>query len=124
MDYDNRLKAKITQSLFECLLEDVNYHVAPLGIEEVIREIKSFEVNEYLNLGLPQTLKKLPDFFVTHSEFKQTFLVEVKFRKCWNESVKRQLGKDIVEQVKLWGPLHLVLFLGESAKRENNLASS
>lgn len=40
MKFNSLLKGKITQTLLEVLLEDADYTATPLGIEEVIREVK------------------------------------------------------------------------------------
>ena len=40
MQYINRLKGAVTQTLLKSLLEDAGYRIVPLGIEEVIREVK------------------------------------------------------------------------------------
>ena len=48
MSFDTRLKGKITQGLFQTLLEDVKYRVVSLGIEEVIREVQTLQSEEYL----------------------------------------------------------------------------
>lgn len=115
MNFDNRLKGSTTQNLLETLLKDAGYNVVPLGIEEVIREAQGLSAEEYSNLNLSPTLRKLPDFFVASKEFKSNFLVEVKYRKSWNLSIRSELEKMLLDQVKQWEPVYLVLFLGEKA---------
>jgi len=112
MDYKNRLKGAITQVLLKSLLEDAGYRIVPLGIEEVLRELSSLEQEHYKQLNLPPALRKLPDFFVADMEFKKTYLVEVKYRKYWNEGTKSYLGKTLLQQIKYWNPLVLMLFIG------------
>lgn len=116
MDFTNRLKGNITQGLLETLLEDVKYRIVPLGIEEVVREVKSIDPESYLRMGLSKTLRRLPDFFVALPDLSQSWLVEVKYRKQWNERTRDALGADIREQIEQWQPVHLVIFLGESAR--------
>ena len=110
MEFRNRLKGNVAQTLFETLLGDVNYRIVPLGIEEIIREVRNLDSKAYINLGLSQTLRKLPDFFVALPDFQKTYLVEVKYRKNWSDSVRDRLGKEIREQVNQWQPLTLVVF--------------
>jgi hypothetical protein len=112
MDYKNRLKGAITQVLLKSLLEDAGYRIVPLGIEEVLRELSSLEQGRYQQLNLPPALRKLPDFFVADIEFEKTYLVEVKYRKYWNASTKRCLGRTLLQQLKYWNPLVLMLFIG------------
>lgn len=124
MDFKNRLKGSITQTLLKALLEDAGYRIVPLDIEEVIREVKDLSASEYNALDLPPVLKKMPDFFVTDKNFEKTWLVEVKYRRRWNEATKTALRREIVEQVKSWQSVYLVVFLGEPARDADTPASS
>jgi hypothetical protein len=123
MDFRKRIKGVITQSLVQAILNDVKYRVMPLGIEEVIRELNTLSVEEYHRMSLPQSLRKLPDFFVTTADQKVGWLLEVKYRKCWDDTVKNDLGLILQEQVKLWSPLYMVLFVGEPARQNDTPAS-
>lgn len=123
MDFKNRIKGTITQTLVQALLHDVKNRVVPLGIEEIIREVNALDVEAYGRLDLPQALRKLPDFFVTTAEQDKGWLLEVKYRKRWNENVREDLGNDLLEQVKIWSPLHLVLFVGEPARNNDTPAN-
>lgn len=116
MDYKNRLKGATTQILLKSLLEDAGYRIVPLGIEEVLRELSNLEQDHYKRLKLPETLRKLPDFFVADKNFDETYLVEVKYRKNWDQNTKAELEKTLKEQVKNWSPLLLLLFIGNSTK--------
>jgi hypothetical protein len=124
MSFDSRLKGKITQGLFQTLLEDVKYRIVPLGIEEVIREVQAIEPAEYGKLELSTTLRRLPDFFIALPDLSKSWLVEVKYRKGWNDWTRDQLGEQIFEQVKQWAPLYVVVFVGEAARATNTPASN
>lgn len=113
MDFNSRLKGKITQSLIECLLEDAKLKVMSLGIEEIIREVKALTREQYLATNLSKNLRTLPDFFVSDIAMSKTWLVEVKYRKCWNEHTRESIFKRMKGQVETWKPLVLVIFLGE-----------
>lgn len=123
MEFENRLKGNIAQSLFETLLGDVYYRIVPLGIEEIIREVRSLDSQTYNDLGLSPTLRKLPDFFVAGPDFQSTHLVEVKYRQKWSNAVRDRIGNDIKDQVQQWQPLTLVIFLGNKARPKNTPAS-
>src|SRR6266542_3865028 len=114
MNYTNRLKASVTLVLLKTLLEDAGYRIVPLGIEAVLREVASLPKEDYLKLGLPIQLRKLPDFFVANHAIDKSWLVEVKYRKRWNEEVQESLEVEIKEQVKTWHPLFLMIFVGYS----------
>jgi len=114
MKYTNRLKGSVTQSLVKSLLTDAGITVVPLGIEEVIREVSALSLEKYLTLDLPSSLRELPDFFAVNSERTQSWLIEVKFRKTWNDVVRRELGEKLIKQVMSWSPIYLVLFFGET----------
>jgi hypothetical protein len=123
MSFNSRIKGKITQSLVATLLEDAGYHIATLGIEEIVREVKNLSTEQYVALNLPKALRNLPDFFISCPDFKDSWLVEVKFRKRWNEETKKYLLDNIESQVKIWQPLLLVVFLGERARETETPAS-
>ncbi|QFZ92856.2 hypothetical protein [Synechococcus elongatus] len=116
MDYKNRLKGVVTQVLLKSLLEDAGYRIVPLGIEEVLRELACLDEAKYKELKLPDQLRKLPDFFVADIDFQETFLVEVKYRKKWNPTTRANLQEVLLQQTRLWNPLLLIIFLGNSAK--------
>lgn len=114
MKYTNRLKGSVTQALVRSLLTDAGITVVPLGIEEVIREVSDLEQDKYLALGLPDALRKLPDFFAANRERTKSWLIEVKFRKTWSDDVRAELETKLKEQAKTWTPLYLILFFGET----------
>ena len=120
MNFTNRLKGSVTQVLLKSLLEDAGYRIVPLGIEAVLREVAALPKEEYLKLGLPIQLRKLPDFFVSNHDIDKTWLVEVKYRKKWNDEVQTRLEEEIKEQVKTWNPLYLMIFLGHSAEEPHS----
>lgn len=114
MDFTSKLKGQITQSLIECLLVDAGLKVVPLGIEQVIREVKELSKEQYLAAGINRTLRSLPDFFIANADMSQSWLLEVKYRRKWDEKTKVELFKTLQTQVKQWQPLHLAIFLGET----------
>lgn len=120
MDFENRLKGTVTQTLVKALLEDAGYRTIPLGVEEVIREVSVLSADEYRDLELPTVLRKMPGFFVAEPNLSNAWLVEVKYRKEWNDEARRRLGNQIREQVEAWQPLFLTVFLGNSIRPGNN----
>ncbi len=123
MEYTSRLKGAITQTLLKSLLEDAGYRIIPLGIEEVIREIKILGKEQYLSLGLPKNLRKLPDFFVADRKISKVWLLEVKYRKSWGSTTRKILEPGLKQQVKEWDPLYFMLFLGKPDIKGKNLPS-
>jgi len=120
MEYTRRLKGAITQTLLKSLLEDAGYRIIPLGIEEIIREIKVLSKKQYLSLGLPKNLRKLPDFFVADRKISKVWLLEIKYRKSWNPTTRKILEPGLKQQVKEWNPLYVMLFLGEPYKNKES----
>lgn len=113
MKFENRVKGGVTQTLLKCLLDDAGYRVVPFGIEEAVRELVCLSREEYQTLDLPHVLRKMPDFFVTDKAMKKAWLVEVKFRKRWDEQTRSAIKKDMSSQFKFWLPLHLVVCVQE-----------
>ncbi|PZV08631.1 MAG: hypothetical protein DCF32_04385 [Leptolyngbya sp.] len=108
MDYRNRLKGAVTQALKKSLLIDAGYHVVPLGIEDVIREVNLLDKKNYLGWNLPAPLRKMPDFFVVDKDYKRHYLVEVKYRRVWDEAAFKRLYQGLLEQVRCWGNIFLL----------------
>ncbi len=114
LDFINRIKGTVTQTLLRNLLSDAGYRVVPLGVEEVLRELADISEEQYKQLNLALPLRKLPDFFVSNLGFTQSWLVEAKYRKSWNEQVRAELHGKLFAQVETWQPLILLIVLGES----------
>lgn len=124
MDYNNRLKGTITQTLLRTLLEGAGYRVVPFGIESVIREVQVLSQQEYGNLRPPLALRTMPDFFITNKEMNEAWLVEVKYRRRWDERTRNELGETLKLQVKVWGPIYLMVCLAEPATKNKETPSS
>lgn len=114
MNFQNRLKGSVTQSLVRTLFTQAGLTVVPLGIEETIREVSELPLAQYMQLNLPVALRKLPDFFATNRERTVHWLVEVKYRRYWSEAVRDELEQSLVPQVANWDPLVVFIFVGDS----------
>lgn len=112
MDFDNRIKGHVTQSLVKALLEDAGYITIPLGIETVVREVISLSKCEYSELGLPNQLRTMPDFLITNKSYDKSYLLEVKYRKKWDTETIESLYSGLSEQIKHWNEFLLLIFLG------------
>ena len=116
MDFSNRLKGAVTQSVIQALLEGAGYRVMPLGIEEILRELKALSRKQYMDLELPEVLRQIPDFFISEEKFDQTWLLEVKYRRRWDENVRAELKETMKKQIANWDSVYVALILGERAK--------
>lgn len=114
MNYQNRLKGAVTQSLVRSLFAQAGLTVVPLGIEETVREVADLPMDQYVGLGLPIALRKLPDFFAANRERTTHWLVEVKYRRQWSDAVRDELGQTLAQQVSTWDPLVVFIFVGET----------
>lgn len=124
MKFQNRLKGSVTQALIKALLTDAGLSVVPLGIEEVVRDVADLDEAQYRSLQLPTQLRTLPDFFVANAERTSTWLVEVKFRRTWNDESRDELLETLREQARHWSPLYLVLLWGETPSNFQTYPSS
>ena len=112
--FPNIIKAQVTQSLIASLLERGGYRVTRLGIEELIGEIKSLNLNEYNNLGLPIQLRTLPDLLVANREMTEIQLVEVKYRRRFDAKSRQSLYKELSKQREYWQVIVAIIVIGES----------
>ena len=124
MKYTNRLKGSVSQALVRSLFSHSGMIIAPLGIEETIREVAELPLEQYVALDLPVALRKLPDFFVTNFERTQHWLVEVKYRSAWSDECKSELGEALRIQAETWNPLVAIIFLGQSDSHFPNQPNS
>ena len=124
MKFDNKFKGNVTQTIIQTLLEHSDYCVVPLGIEELIREIKMADGKQYNQLLFPNTLRTLPDFLILEKNFSKKWLIEVKYRKEWNKDVVKKLLSDIEKQVLLWDEIYLAIFTGTSSGEKDDYPSS
>jgi hypothetical protein len=105
---DAALSGHLVASLVEVLLVDAGYQVIPLGIERIIRELRTADADRFRDVAPPQ-LRALPDFFVIEPELNRGRLVEVKFRRYLHS----KLVEDIAAVQEHWAPMVLVLAVAE-----------
>lgn len=108
MDFENRLKRELSQGVLKCLLEDCGYHVIPLGIEAVIREIACLDKEAYKKLDFSDAVRFLPDFCILDQNLKHKLIVEVKYRWDWDGNIL----KEVSNQVRMFRDIILVVFIG------------
>jgi len=120
MDFENRLKRELSQGVFKCLLEDCGYHVIPLGIEAVIREIACLDKEAYKNLDFSDAVRFLPDFCILDQSLKHKFIVEVKYRWNWDGNIL----KEVSNQVRMFKDIILVVFIGNPPAGRHTVSST
>jgi len=115
MSFSNRIKKEMTEAIVRALLEDAGYRVIDSGIEKVLRELSCLSSIEYAKLGYPEVMSRLPDFTVMDREQTVKYLVEVKYRTEWSDS----LFDEVKEQVRLFGEVVLVSVNAKAADPNN-----
>jgi hypothetical protein len=113
-DFTNTLKGVVTQTILKALFERGGYRVTGLGIEELFSEVKHIDLQQYQNLSLPLQLRYIPDLLVAEIDMTHVFLVEVKFRKRFDEASAQSLFDELDRQRKYWGQSYAVLMIAES----------
>jgi hypothetical protein len=113
IDFRDAVKAQITQAVLAALLERCGYRVTRLGIEELLREVKFKELAQYRELALPERLRCLPDLLVTSPAEERALLVEVKYRRSFDECTAHSLFAAIGRQRKHWPEAYAVLMIAE-----------
>lgn len=115
MEFSNRIKGQLTQSIVRVLLEHAGYRVKSVGIEEIADELRSLSREEYLALELPPFYRTLPDFFVTTRNKTKQWSLEIKYRNAWNNAVRLELHETLRQQTKQVGSIYLWLMVGHPA---------
>jgi hypothetical protein len=105
---DAALSGHLAATVIEVLLVDAGYQVVPLGVERIIRELRTADAERFRGVAPPR-LRCLPDFFVIDPDSNQGSLVEVKFRRY----VHSKLVEDMSAVQEHWAPLLLVLAVAE-----------
>ena len=109
----NVVKAQVSQAILSALLERGGYRVTRLGIEELFAEIKYLDLPDYMALNLPLELRYLPDLLVADLEMKNAYLVEVKFRRRFDEGSANLLCKELSKQREHWPTSYAVIMIAE-----------
>jgi hypothetical protein len=113
-DFTNTLKGVVTQTILKALFERGGYRVTGLGIEELFSEVKHIDLQQYQNLNLPLQLRYVPDLLVAEIDMSHVFLVEVKFRKKFDENSAQNLFEELDRQRKYWEQSYAVVMIAES----------
>ena len=115
MEFSNRIKGTVSEALLQAILEDAGYRIIALGVEEILREVKPLRVQQYVELNLPEVVCRLPDFFVADRDLTQWWLMEVKYRRRW-EQARIDLESELVSQLRHFSPLHVLICVAESGQ--------
>lgn len=118
MQFVNIAKAQITQTLLSTLLERGGYRVTKLGIEELFGEIKYLDLQSYMALNLPLQLRYLPDLLVGNRDTTKAFMVEVKFRRQFDQDSAKDLYEELKNQRKYWPQSYAVIMVATPAKTD------
>lgn len=113
LKFTNRAKGHFTQSIAKMLFERAGYRVTRLGIEELFSEIIYLDQKQYIQLGLPENLRFLPDLLVATRDMTFARLMEVKFRLTFNESSSAALYQTLSRQFDYWSDAVCVLMVAE-----------
>ncbi|PAY00833.1 hypothetical protein CKO50_12605 [Pseudoalteromonas sp. HM-SA03] len=120
MNFENRIKGNITETIVKALLVDEGYRVVDSGIEHMIREVSCLGRQEYLNLSFADALRKLPDLVVMNKDQTKSHLVEVKYRQTWNGN----LIKDLREQVIFFNQIVLICVNGSPVTESKEVSGA
>ncbi len=107
IDFRDAVKAQITQAVLAALLERCGYRITRLGIEELFGEVKFKELAQYREMALPEQLRCLPDLLVASAAENRALLVEVKYRRSFDERSAHN------RQRKHWPEAYAVLMIAE-----------
>ncbi len=113
IDFRDAVKAQITQAVLAALLERCGYRITRLGIEELFGEVKFKEHAQYREMALPEQLRYLPDLLVASPKENRALLVEVKYRRSFDERSAHTLFATLDRQRKHWPEAYAVLMIAE-----------
>lgn len=102
MNIVTEAKGQFGQMLVATLLEHAGYRVLRLGVEETVSEVKAGLARQEGSLNLPEQLRSVPDFLIVDVETGVARMVEVKFRRCFDDNTAMELGSTLSLQAKWW----------------------
>jgi len=114
LEFTNVIKGVVTQTLLTALFERGGYRVTRLGIEELFGEVKHIDLQQYLGLNLPLQLRYLPDLLVAEIDMTNVFLVEVKFRRKFDEASTESIYGELKKQREHWPQSYAVIMIAEA----------
>jgi hypothetical protein len=110
--FTNAIKAQITQGLIKTLFERAGYRVTRLGVEVFFDEIVYLDEASYKALNLPLALRYLPDLLIADRNVTRAFMLEVKFRKSFDERSMNGLYRELKRQAEYWPNAYAVILIG------------
>jgi hypothetical protein len=114
LEFTNVIKGVITQTLLTALFERGGYRVTRLGIEELFGEVKHIDLQQYLGLNLPLQLRFIPDLLVAEIDMTHVFLVEVKYRRKFDQNSAESIYADLKRQREHWAQSYTVIMVSEA----------
>jgi len=124
MEFSNRLKGNFSETLLQTLLEDAGYRIIAIGIEKILREVKPLNVQEYVGLHLPETIRHLPDFFVADRDLTQWWMVEVKYRHRWSVDTRIGLEDEFAKTLRSIPSVHALISIGTPGQQNEENPSA
>jgi hypothetical protein len=95
-------KGRFAETIVSTLLEYAGYRVIRLGVEETVSEVKAVVARNEASLKLPDQLRRAPDFVVIDPNSGECTLLEVKFRRIFDNATAESLYEPLLAQSALW----------------------
>lgn len=113
MSFASVLKGRLAERIVATLLERGGFRITRLGIEELFDEVKYLDKATYIALGLPDQLRSLPDFLVADPSVTWAKMLEVKFRRRFDDEVARDLHAALADQRVHWPQAWAIILIAE-----------
>jgi hypothetical protein len=117
MDFENRIKGYITETLIEGILTDAGYRVLRIGLEKQVLDRLLIDTAPDDFVTVPRAIRTMPDFLVLGDDSPR--LVEIKYRSEW-ESSRARLGEKIAPQLELFPNTVVVVCCGRPPEGRSN----
>jgi len=100
----NLIKGKITEVVFEEMLRPTGeFTVIPIGYEHTMPELAQYQHHVHIQKVL-ENIRHAPDFALISQDKTNVFLVEVKYRKEFNQKDLQDIAISLSEK---WNPCFL-----------------
>ena len=93
---------KLAEQAVKSFLEGDCYTVIPYGVEHTLKDVVNLGTDKYSKLCLEKVVSSAPDFFVLSPQNQSYWLLEVKYRGCWDNLTRSGLKECLEPQTQCW----------------------
>lgn len=104
-------QGEAAEKAVKAFFESSGCTVIPYGMEHTLKEVADLSAAAFRKLNLDKVVTSAPDFFVLTSKNSGYRLLEVKYRKSWDDYVRTKLKESLEPQARYWPGVKVLIAL-------------